>query len=126
MQLASFSAPISHGVLVIEDLDSPEEIPMWSSQTTVATGTSRAVALRVQHGQEGDTEVRVWGLDHTKAGIVVYDGELEVTTGHVVIHDPGDSLRVVLDVDPGLYRCTVQVDDDQHVGSVDVCIVRTD
>ncbi|TBN55529.1 hypothetical protein EYE40_15130 [Glaciihabitans arcticus] len=122
MKLAETSGEFSWGVLLIEDEGSTEEIPPWPSPDEIATFASSSVVLRILHGQEGPTSVRIWDSDVETRGELVFEREIEITSGTVLARDAVSDVQVSAALQPGTYVCRIFVDSPIEASEVDISL----
>ena len=122
MLLGELEAAFPCGILLVTDEAATEPIPSWGSGDEQVAACGSALVVRVVHGQEGDTAVRVWGVHGDVDGSEVFGGFLEVPSGILRVADALSEQVVRLSLEPGRHAVRVYVDEPHEAAKVDVVI----
>ena len=115
------------GALLLGDLASKESLyPQESDDAQVVAGTT-VLAVRVQHEDDGSTEIYVWDrAEEAPPGVRAFSGVIRIDSGQLWV---GDILRhhgIVVECTPGPTDVTVVLADPPWSPRVDLIIGSAD
>jgi hypothetical protein len=122
MKLGEIQAEFAFGVLLVTDEGSSEAVPSWGSDDEQVTAATTAAVVRVQHSDEGSVLVRVWDNAANVAGVVAFDGHLQVPSGILKVSDALGSLWLSFAVQAGSCRLRIFVNSAVEADQLDLVI----
>ena len=111
-----------HGVLLVSDADSQEQIPGWQDDQTQVAVAETALVVRVLHGQVGEVHVRLGEHVDLEDAVELFAGTLRVDSGAVVVSDAAGQQSVRMEVQPGVRRVRILGDRESEAAQVGVSI----
>lgn len=115
-----FSVPF--GVVFVYDYHNRRPSPEWDDPTQVVAGTEEAIRIRVVHGQVGMADIRVGSGGPTVGTTKVFEGELNLEFGQLLVGDANDQNALVVGIEPGRRTLRVFVDSEPWPERVDILI----
>jgi hypothetical protein len=98
---SEFRAIFPYGLLLITDEEATDWIPRWASDDDLWTSSSAAIVVRVQHGVDGPTTVRIWDHEPPGPGTVYVERAIHVKSGTVRISTATGEPSIRILVPPG-------------------------
>lgn len=103
---------IDHGLVIIEDPQS-SYLHDWDPSSEYVSVGPDSLYLSVQSSVDGPVEIGIFKSDAGhEDGAVYFDGEINVSSGAVVVHDANDVMRFTVRRPPGALRIRVLVDEE--------------
>jgi hypothetical protein len=122
MQVGELRTHFPWGLLLVTDAEASDRIPQWDSDEEQATASDTAVVLRVLHGDEGETTVRVWDDESSADGYEAFDGTVDLPSGTLRIGDALGEETVTVRRETGRVRLRIVTNEPREPNLVDVVI----
>ncbi|MGW0522961.1 hypothetical protein [Crossiella sp. NPDC003009] len=122
----SFNAQAGHGCLIVRDKSSEGDVSGWDPAEANWYKAGSSIIFAVLHGSEGWIDCEIWREEPTSPlPVQMFDEELVLDTGQLVVHDPNESVQMALRCRVGRIRVMVLVDDLDFASKIQLCVAHS-
>ena len=108
------------GLVLVIDKGSKDEIPEWANDHEAVSAATNALMVRVLHGQEGPVSVSIEESGVSRLPKCIFDGELAVNSGILMVGDiPGEHI-LRIEVTPGVHALRIFADDGARAERIEI------
>ncbi|WP_440072249.1 hypothetical protein [Streptosporangium sp. OZ121] len=116
--------PFSHGLLILQDLESTETHDHWNPSEAGIDIEKDSVYLPVLNYVDGIVNVKIVSGGKPRRDLTsIYNGDMEFRSGQFVARDTVGDISAIFHIDKGISRLSIEVDNEEYASEV---IIRFD
>lgn len=119
----SFRAKIEHGCLMIEDVESDDDLSEWDPSSTNWHKEESSIIFSVLPASEGWVMCEIWQQAPEQAmPVQLFDEVIRSDAGRLMVHDPNDDVRIRFRVNGEQVRVVALADEADFASTVQLIL----